>query len=89
MQLLINNPLLANDKRHGDREALRRAAHRLRGEALTLGFTGLTETLQQLESEAASLDLAGLSALRRELLDEAGRSATWLRQRVQEVKHDP
>jgi len=72
-----------------DREALRRAAHRLRGEALTLGFTGLTETLQQLESEAASLDLAGLSALRRELLDEAGRSATWLRQRVQEVKHDP
>lgn len=72
-----------------DREVLRRAAHRLRGEALTLGFTGLTETLQQLESEAASLDLAGLSALRRVLLDEAGRSATWLRQRVQEVKHDP
>jgi len=71
-----------------DREALRRAAHRLRGEAVTLGFTGLTGLLEELESQAVSLDQARLSLLRRELTAEAGRSVAWLRHRAQEVKHD-
>lgn len=74
---------------HDDREALRRAAHRLRGEAVTLGFTGLAERLQQLESQAASLDRAGLSELRGKLFAAAERSAAWLRHRAQEVKRDP
>ena len=74
---------------HNDREALRRAAHRLRGETVTLGFGRFTGLLQQLESEAASLDENGLSALRRELIDEAGRADAWLRQRAQEVDHEP
>jgi CheY-like chemotaxis protein len=71
-----------------DREALRRAAHRLRGEAVTLGFTGLTGLLEELESQAVSLDQTRLSLLRRELTAEAGRSVAWLRHRAQEVKHD-
>jgi len=74
---------------NNNRDALRRAAHKLRGEAVTLCFTALAERLQQLESEAASLDLAGLDVLRRELIEEVGRSVAWLRQRAQEVKHDP
>lgn len=74
---------------NNNRDALRRAAHKLRGEAVTLCFTALAERLQQLESEAASLDLAGLNVLRRELIEEVGRSVAWLRQRAQEVKHDP
>jgi len=71
-----------------DREALRRAAHRLRGEAVTLGFTGLTGLLEELESQAVSLDQTRLSLLRRELIAEAGRSVAWLHHRAQEVKHD-
>ncbi|MFG0647638.1 hybrid sensor histidine kinase/response regulator [Leclercia adecarboxylata] len=71
-----------------DREALRRAAHRLRGEAVTLGFTSLTGLLEELESQAVSLDQTRLSLLRRELIAEAGRSVAWLRHRAQEVKHD-
>lgn len=71
-----------------DREALRRAAHRLRGEAVTLGFTGLTGLLEELESQAVSLDQTRLSLLRRELTAEAGRSVAWLHHRAQEVKHD-
>lgn len=72
-----------------DREALGRAAHRLRGEAATLGFTGLAERLQQLESQATTLDPAGLKALRGELFNEAGRGAAWLHHRAQEMNHDP
>lgn len=72
-----------------DREALRRAAHRLRGEAITLGFSDLAGQLQQLESEATSLDQAGLNVLRRALFAEVDRSAAWLRRRAQEVKYDP
>ncbi|WP_270735425.1 hybrid sensor histidine kinase/response regulator [Leclercia adecarboxylata] len=71
-----------------DREALRRAAHRLRGEAVTLGFTSLTGLLEELESQAESLDQTRLSLLRRELIAEAVRSVAWLRHRAQEVKHD-
>ncbi len=71
-----------------DREALRRAAHRLRGEAVTLGFTSLTGLLEELESQAVSLDQTRLSLLRRELIAEAVRSVAWLRHRAQEVKHD-
>ncbi len=71
-----------------DREALRRAAHRLRGEAVTLGFTSLTGLLEELESQAVSLDQTRLSLLRRELIAEAGRSVAWLHHRAQEVKHD-
>ncbi|WP_337014855.1 hybrid sensor histidine kinase/response regulator [Leclercia sp. AS011] len=74
---------------HDDREALRRAAHRLRGEAITLGFSDLAGQLQQLESEATSLDQAGLNMLRRALFAEVDRSAAWLRRRAQEVKYDP
>jgi len=74
---------------NNNRDALRRAAHKLRGEAVTLCFTALAERLQQLESEAASLDQDGLNVLRGELIEEVGRSVAWLRQRAQEVKHDP
>lgn len=74
---------------NGDREGLRRAAHKFRGEAVTLGFTRLAELLQQMESQAERSDLAELDILRRELSGEAGRSASWLRHRAQEVNHDP
>lgn len=74
---------------NNNRDALRRGAHKLRGEAVTLCFTALAERLQQLESGAASLDQAGLNVLRRELIEEVGRSVAWLRQRALEVKHDP
>ncbi|HAZ78120.1 MAG TPA: hybrid sensor histidine kinase/response regulator, partial [Enterobacteriaceae bacterium] len=74
---------------NNNRDALRRVAHKLRGEAVTLCFTALAERLQQLESEAASLDQDGLNVLRGELIEEVGRSVAWLRQRAQEVKHDP
>ncbi len=74
---------------NNNRDALRRAAHKLRGEAVTLCFTALAERLQQLESQAASLDQDGLNVLRRELIEEVGRSVAWLRQRTQEVKYDP
>ncbi|MDR9890983.1 response regulator [Pseudenterobacter timonensis] len=74
---------------NGDREGLRRAAHKFRGEAVTLGFTRLAELLQQMESQAERSDLAELDTLRRELSGEAGRSASWLRHRAQEVNHDP
>jgi len=74
---------------NNNRDALRRAAHKLRGEAVTLCFTALAERLQQLESEAASLDQDGLNVLRGELIEEVGRSVAWLSQRAQEVKHDP
>ncbi|WP_061708124.1 response regulator [Pseudenterobacter timonensis] len=74
---------------NGDREGLRRAAHKFRGEAVTLGFTRLAELLQQMESQAERSALAELDTLRRELSGEAGRSASWLRQRAQEVNHDP
>ena len=73
---------------HDDREALRRAAHKLRGEAVTLGFTRLSEVLQQMESQAVSLNQTGLSVLHGELIEEARRSAAWLRRRAQEVKDD-
>jgi len=73
---------------HNDRDALRRAAHKLRGEAVTLGFIRLSEVLQQLESQAVSLNQTGLSVLHGELIEEARRSAAWLRRRAQEVKDD-
>ncbi|EBA3088892.1 response regulator, partial [Salmonella enterica] len=72
-----------------DREALRRAAHKLRGEAVTLGFSTLAERLQQLESQASLLEQAGINVRQGEVSEEARRSAAWLRRRTQEVKHDP
>lgn len=81
------NIMAALDK--DDRETLRRVAHKFRGEAITLGFTHLGERLQQLDSQATSLDQAGLSALRHILVEEIGRSAAWLRRRSQEMNHDP
>ncbi|EGH3576881.1 response regulator [Salmonella enterica] len=73
---------------HDDREALRRATHKLRGEAVTLGFIRLSEVLQQMECKAVSLNQTGLSVLHGELIEEARRSAAWLRHRAQEVKDD-
>ncbi len=74
---------------HDDREAVRRAAHKLRGEAVTLGFSALSEVLQQIEGKALSQTQTGLRALHGDLIEEARRSAAWLRRRAREVKHDP
>ncbi|MGK9174703.1 response regulator [Yokenella regensburgei] len=72
-----------------DREALRRAAHKLRGEAVTLDFSALARELQLLESQALTLDEAGLIALRQSLDEECSRATTWLHHRMQETSHAP
>ncbi|NQD62971.1 hybrid sensor histidine kinase/response regulator, partial [Enterobacter sp. CM29] len=71
-----------------DREALRRAAHKLRGEAVTLGFACFAETLQYVESQAVALNQSELSVMRGELIEQARRSMAWLHRRGQEVKDD-
>jgi HPt (histidine-containing phosphotransfer) domain-containing protein len=73
---------------HDDRDALRRAAHKLRGEALALDFTDLTHLLQRLESDAQTLDDGELKTLRDGLYAEASRIMAWLQRRAQEVNHD-
>lgn len=72
-----------------DRKGLQRAAHKFRGEAVTLGFSHLTDVLQHLEHQATSGDRAGLGALRQQLGEESRRVAAWLQHRMQEIKHDP
>ena len=67
-----------------DREALRRGAHKLRGEAVALGFTRLSQLLQQLESQAQAADDHTLAHLRDALRQEHQRAGAWLRQRERE-----
>ncbi len=61
-----------------DREALRRAAHKLRGEAVTLDFSTLAQQLQVLESDAHALDGQQLAALNDNLRQESLRLMAWL-----------
>ncbi|TAT59519.1 Hpt domain-containing protein, partial [Enterobacter cloacae] len=59
-----------------DRETLRRAAHKLRGEAVTLDFRGLAQQLQVLESEAHTLETQQLAMLNAKLHKESRRSVS-------------
>ena len=71
-----------------DRETLRRTAHKLRGEAVTLGFQRLASVLQRLESQAASPDQSVPGDLRDALAEAIAGCHLWLRRRTQEVPHD-
>ncbi|MCS5873691.1 Hpt domain-containing protein [Klebsiella pneumoniae subsp. pneumoniae] len=71
-----------------DRETWRRAAHKLRGEAATLGFQRLASVLQRLESQAASPDQSVPGDLRDALTEAIAGCHLWLRRRTQEVPHD-
>ncbi|KFA82519.1 hybrid sensor histidine kinase/response regulator [Enterobacter sp. EGD-HP1] len=64
-----------------DREALRRTAHKLRGEAVTLDFGRLARQLQTLESEAHTQDRQQLATLNRRLQMESQRLMAWLNAR--------
>jgi PAS domain S-box-containing protein len=64
-----------------DREALRRTAHKLRGEAVTLDFGLLARQLQALENEAHSQNRQQLAALNEQLHKESLRLAAWLNAR--------
>lgn len=64
-----------------DREALRRAAHKLRGEAVTLDFGPLARQLQMLESEAHALERQQLATLNQRLQKESLRLTAWLNAR--------
>ena len=64
-----------------DREALRRAAHKLRGEAVTLDFGLLARQLQALENEAHTQDRQQLATLNRRLQMESQRLMAWLNAR--------
>lgn len=68
-----------------DREKLRRTAHKLRGEAVTLGFQRLAGVLQQLESQATSPDQTVSDALRDALAEAITGCHLWLRRRAQEA----
>lgn len=70
-----------------DRDALRRAAHKVRGEAMALDFTHLAQLLQRLESDAQTLDEPELKTLRDGLYAEADRIMAWLQRREQELKN--
>lgn len=61
-----------------DREALRRTAHKLRGEAVTLDFWLLARQLQALESEAHTQDRQQLATLNQRLQMESQRLMAWL-----------
>lgn len=65
----------------GDREALRRAAHKLRGEAISLDFTRLGELLRQLETGANTLSETHLEQLLQALRLEQTRVVAWLQRR--------
>ncbi|PDP93882.1 hybrid sensor histidine kinase/response regulator [Enterobacter cloacae] len=71
-----------------DRETLRRAAHKLRGEAVTLDFRGLAQQLQVLESEAHTLETQQLAMLNAKLHKESRRLMAWLAYRGVNVIHD-
>ncbi|MCD8669550.1 response regulator, partial [Klebsiella pneumoniae] len=79
----LNHAIDAND-----RETWRRAAHKLRGEAATLGFQRLASVLQRLESQAASPDQSVPGDLRDALTEAIAGCHLWLRRRTQEVPHD-
>ena len=64
-----------------DREALRRGAHKLRGEAVTLDFGRLARQLQALESEAHTLEGQQLATLNQQLQKESLRLMAWLNAR--------
>ena len=64
-----------------DGEALRRAAHKLRGEAVTLDFGLLARQLQALENEAHTQDRQQLATLNRRLQMESQRLMAWLNAR--------
>ncbi|WP_338464332.1 response regulator [Franconibacter daqui] len=64
-----------------DREALRRAAHKLRGEAITLDFNRLGELLRQLETGAKTLSETHLNQLLQALRQEQTRVVAWLQRR--------
>lgn len=66
-----------------DRETLRRTAHKLRGEVVTLGFQRLAGVLQQLESQATSPDQTVSDALRDALAEAITGCHLWLRRRAQ------
>jgi CheY-like chemotaxis protein len=81
MQAAIADAIHTND-----RDGLRRAAHKLRGEAIALDFTRLSQLLQQLESQAISLDQQALDNLHTALREEFVRVEAWLQRR--EANHD-
>jgi CheY-like chemotaxis protein len=81
MQAAIADAIHTND-----RDGLRRAAHKLRGEAIALDFTRLSQLLQQLESQAISLDQQALDNLHTALREEFARVEAWLQRR--EANHD-
>lgn len=64
-----------------NREALRRTAHKLRGEAVTLDFGLLARQLQALESEAHTQDRQQLATLNERLQMESQRLMAWLNAR--------
>lgn len=64
-----------------DRDALRRAAHKLRGEAVTLDFELLARQLQTLENEAYTLEGQQLAMLNDHLQKESLRLMAWLNAR--------
>lgn len=66
-----------------DRETWRRIAHKLRGEAVTLGFQRLAGVLQQMESRATSPDQTVSDALRDALAEAITGCHLWLRRRAQ------
>ncbi|WP_131026450.1 Hpt domain-containing protein, partial [Klebsiella variicola] len=66
----------------------RRAAHKLRGEAATLGFQRLSGVLQQLESQAASPDQSVPGDLQDTLAEAIAGCHLWLRRRMQEAPRD-
>ncbi|HBQ0243729.1 TPA: response regulator [Klebsiella pneumoniae] len=72
-----------------DRETLRRTAHKLRGEAVTLGFQRLAGVLQQLESQATSPDRTVPDDLRDALAEATTGCHRWLHRRSQEVPRAP
>ncbi|HDU4903203.1 response regulator [Klebsiella quasipneumoniae] len=79
----LNHAIDAND-----RETWRRAAHKLRGEAATLGFQRLASVLQRLESQAASPEQSVPGDLRDALTEAIAGCHLWLRRRTQEVPRD-
>ena len=79
----LNHAIDAND-----RETWRRAAHKLRGEAATLGFQRLSGVLQQLESQAASPDQSVPGDLQDTLAEAIAGCHLWLRRRMQEAPRD-
>lgn len=71
-----------------DRETWRRTAHKLRGEAVTLGFQRLAGVLQQMESRATSPGQTVPDDLRDALAEATTGCHRWLHRRSQEVLRD-